>query len=1098
MKVIEPVRLTDAMLIASSVPENDYPAWTGDATYARGARVISLLSHRVYESAADGNHNHNPFDTAGVHWIDLTATNRWAMFDEAVGSETLATGSISVTLAPGSIDSLAVLDTDAASVRVRMPSLGYDRTQTRDDDRTSLTFFDLPSDPAAQAVVTVTGQAVDQPVSVGTLLLGTIEDLGITEAGPQVGINDYSKRVTDDFGVTTVSERAWAKRMSLRSLIETASVDTIERRVAALRARPALWIGEDGYDALSIYGFFKDFSIDLALETVSYCTLTIEGLTTAGALDRLGSGTMIIFRNAPNQPSAPLRGSGTVPYGWTADPRDIHPGEFRWWSQAEFRDGQQLSDWTTPVKVAGVAWNEVDDNDPTHPKPADGATVGAPDGTNVGGVPAETLIDQHNHALQQIDDLIETYGDTLAAKEYSEAAAAARDASVTAQQQSQAARDAAAANAAASAQSATDASGFATTASGAATVATQKATEAGQQASIATAQATTATTKAGEASTSATNAASSANSASESANQASTSQTAAATAATNAAGSASAASTSAQTASTKATEAGTSATAANQAKVDAQAARGDAQSAASASQGYAATASGSAAAAAASASLSASVAGGSINKNAIFADFADGASIPGSWNSWVGTGARRFGNGDTASDGTSVEGSPWAYYQATLGGSDNSGIYQNTPGGPGWYVVSAALQLRSGTSLNGAAVLMYGLDSTGNMVAQDWIRFTADNDINGTVRSGTLTPGATVYRWSKLIRLNDPRVVTIRIYAMTGWAGLEAMTPKGLSWLRCGYRAATNAEIAAGQAATDAAAALARITTEESVRAGETSALANSISTTNSRVGGVEARTTIAESSIADLNGKTASRIKLESVAGSGRAQLSIWADANGGGGVDIVGDTTFKGRILIDNGTTMIAEGNGFGSSNQFLFWAGPSRQLNQCTEASAKFYITTNGDAYFGGSLFAGTIKNGGETTSTAANASFATGPVGSRGGTRTVTISYSWDRSDSFSGDSSNGSGGISAQATLYRGSTPIGTLNVNGGWQKFGDTGEGGTYTESMSGSLTVTDLSGGTTVDYTVILNSRSLGPGPGGSTWASYQAQRLSIIQTEQ
>ena len=30
---------------------------------------------------------------------------------------------------------------------------------------------------------------------------------------------------------------------------------------------------------MSVYGFYKEFSIDLAYPTVSYCSLTIEGLT---------------------------------------------------------------------------------------------------------------------------------------------------------------------------------------------------------------------------------------------------------------------------------------------------------------------------------------------------------------------------------------------------------------------------------------------------------------------------------------------------------------------------------------------------------------------------------------------------------------------------------------------------------------------------------------------------------------------------------------------------------------------------------------------------------------------------------------------------
>ncbi|WP_211364656.1 hypothetical protein [Sphingobium limneticum] len=57
--------------------------------------------------------------------------------------------------------------------------------------------------------------------------------------------------------------------------------------------------------------------------------------------------------------------------------------------------------------------------------------------------------------------------------------------------------------------------------------------------------------------------------------------------------------------------------------------------------------------------------------------------------------------------------------------------------------------------------------------------------------------------------------------------------------------------------------------------------------------------TTLAES-VTQLNGKTAAYWQVESVAGSGRAQLRVVADSNGGGGVDIVGDLRVTGNALI------------------------------------------------------------------------------------------------------------------------------------------------------------------------------------------------------
>ena len=45
---------------------------------------------------------------------------------------------------------------------------------------------------------------------------GSVIELGTTETAPTIGITDYSRRVTDDYGVTTVVERGFARRMSVR------------------------------------------------------------------------------------------------------------------------------------------------------------------------------------------------------------------------------------------------------------------------------------------------------------------------------------------------------------------------------------------------------------------------------------------------------------------------------------------------------------------------------------------------------------------------------------------------------------------------------------------------------------------------------------------------------------------------------------------------------------------------------------------------------------------------------------------------------------------------------------------------------------------
>ena len=62
---------------------------------------------------------------------------------------------------------------------------------------------------------------------------GETFDLGATEEAPTVGIIDYSRRETDDYGVTNVVERGFSRRMSVRLSVPFDAVDSLQQRLAS-------------------------------------------------------------------------------------------------------------------------------------------------------------------------------------------------------------------------------------------------------------------------------------------------------------------------------------------------------------------------------------------------------------------------------------------------------------------------------------------------------------------------------------------------------------------------------------------------------------------------------------------------------------------------------------------------------------------------------------------------------------------------------------------------------------------------------------------------------------------------------------------------
>lgn len=292
MRYIVPTPITDSMLVSSSVPEDEHPAWSAPTAYSLGARVI--YAHAIYERLVPGTTATAP-DVDAANWVRLGPTNRWAMLDGAVGTATQAIDTLTVVLRPGQVRGLALLDMDVESVRVTMTvgdAVIYDTTvdplatQEECDEwfgyffetiqrRRVVTINDLP--PFGEGEITIALQGTGL-ISVGTLVVGAMYGLGNTLANPRIGIVDYSRKVTDEFGVTSVAQRAYSRRMSVEVLLPTSAVDVTSSRLARIRAQPVVWIGSDRLDGLVVYGFVKDWSIAIPGQVNSTCSLEIEGL----------------------------------------------------------------------------------------------------------------------------------------------------------------------------------------------------------------------------------------------------------------------------------------------------------------------------------------------------------------------------------------------------------------------------------------------------------------------------------------------------------------------------------------------------------------------------------------------------------------------------------------------------------------------------------------------------------------------------------------------------------------------------------------------------------------------------------------------------
>lgn len=295
MKFINPVTVTDAVLVSSSRAEDDYSVWSGATTYSQDDRVI--YAHRVYQSAANLNTGHDPVTDAEGWWVDIGPTNRWAMFDQVVGTVTEQASEIEVVLAPGAITSVALLDLVGDSVSVSMNSSDggpevYAKTKALIEDvppvtdwwtyytssfrqMSSVVLENLPYYSGCRLTATVQSSSV---AKCGTMVVGQPVEIGETLSRPEISIIDYSRKETDDYGVTRVVKRSFARRLEADVLLDSSQVDGIADALSDIRATPVVWVGSGVWGAMTIYGWARDWGIVISGPILSEARFTIEGL----------------------------------------------------------------------------------------------------------------------------------------------------------------------------------------------------------------------------------------------------------------------------------------------------------------------------------------------------------------------------------------------------------------------------------------------------------------------------------------------------------------------------------------------------------------------------------------------------------------------------------------------------------------------------------------------------------------------------------------------------------------------------------------------------------------------------------------------------
>jgi hypothetical protein len=309
MQVIIPKTIT---LHATNVAASEVALWSGVTPYAKGdlALITDSDRPRIYASRAADNTDHYPVDyleetelddgtNLPAQWKDLGPTNRWAMFDTYISTATSRAETIEVTIDASRCDSLALFGLYASQVDIELTndatgtvvhgataSLRQDSSASWSDyffgdfDWRTARVFTFPVYYDARLKITITANT-GEDARCGQCVIGRSQYLGESQWGPSIGVLDYSKKELSDNGTVELQPGKWAASCSIDLLVNTDAVSKVFSTLADLRATPCVWGGNNDasdYEALTIFGFFRDVQVVLPGPTLSRCNLDIEGL----------------------------------------------------------------------------------------------------------------------------------------------------------------------------------------------------------------------------------------------------------------------------------------------------------------------------------------------------------------------------------------------------------------------------------------------------------------------------------------------------------------------------------------------------------------------------------------------------------------------------------------------------------------------------------------------------------------------------------------------------------------------------------------------------------------------------------------------------
>jgi hypothetical protein len=297
MKVIIPSKIT---LNKSTYPNNKIPGdstvyatFSSSTAYAIGAIVVYGGKYAYKKLTGTGASSVTP-DLDTTNWAKYSITEKFAPFDLSMSTKSTDFNGTELILLANDFDALVFIGATFSGIAlniefVAVPLVGSGYTSLNSmqvDLNSGNTFVDLSSlvavafpSPAYPGLRITRSPGGGNMGCFKEIVIGKLQDLGATRKGWDVSINDYSKKLVDEYGNVSITKRGFSSRMNISSHFENdASAEAAISMLETNRATPMMWIGVDSRPSTWIIGYGQNWSMKNTDTEQNILQLTIEGV----------------------------------------------------------------------------------------------------------------------------------------------------------------------------------------------------------------------------------------------------------------------------------------------------------------------------------------------------------------------------------------------------------------------------------------------------------------------------------------------------------------------------------------------------------------------------------------------------------------------------------------------------------------------------------------------------------------------------------------------------------------------------------------------------------------------------------------------------